>query len=232
MIDFHSHILPKVDDGSASIEESLQLLSMLSEQGVKTVCATPHFLASKTDVQAFFDKRQAAYDALKPSLSEAFPEIRLGAEVFYYNGISRMQELCRFCIGGSRLLLLEMPFGSWSEYNIREVIELSCSGEFQLVLAHIERYPAFQNKKNLERLLDSDILLQSNASTFLSFKTRRKALRLLAQEKIHFIGSDCHSVSARPPKISEAKAVIESRLGAGFIEFYNERATRFLEESK
>ena len=230
MIDFHSHILPKVDDGSASIEESIELLGMLSLQGVKTVCATPHFIASKTEAQAFFEKRQAALDLLKPGLSEKLPEIRLGAEVFYYNGISRMQELSRFCIEASRLLLVEMPFGLWSEYNIREILELSCSGEFQLVLAHIERYPAFQNRKTLERLLDSDILLQSNAGTFLNFKTRRRAIKLLAQDKIHFIGSDCHSVAVRPPKIAEAKAVIENKLGAGFMEFYNQRSRRYLEE--
>ncbi len=227
MIDFHSHILPNVDDGSASVSESVELINMLSQQGITKVCATPHFIASKTAPAAFFEKRQAAFEALKPHLSADAPEIKLGAEVFYYSGISKMQDLSRFCIEGSRLLLLEMPFSAWSEYNIKEIIELSCSGEFRLVLAHIERYPAFQNKKILERLADSDILLQTNASAFLHFKTRRRALGLLKQNKIHFIGSDCHSVSARPPRMAEAREVISSKLGESFVKFYDERAERF-----
>ncbi|MBQ8868793.1 MAG: hypothetical protein IJ027_03630 [Oscillospiraceae bacterium] len=230
MIDFHSHILPQVDDGSSSIKESVELLKMLSQQGVTKVCATPHFIASKTAPEAFFEKRQAAFEALKPNLTADAPKIKLGAEVFYYNGISKMQDLSRFCIEGSRLLLLEMPFHAWSEYNLKEILELSCSGEFQLLLAHIERYPAFQNKKILERLIDSDILLQTNASAFLHFKTRNRALRLLKQNKIHFIGSDCHSVSARPPRMDEAREVVSNKLGESFVKFYDERAERFLED--
>ena len=232
MIDFHSHILPNIDDGSASVSESTALLAMLSEQGVKKVCATPHFIASRTSPDAFFEKRQAALEALRPNLSADAPKIRLGAEVFYYNGISKMQGLSRFCIEGSRLLLLEMPFHAWSEYNLKEILELSCSGEFQLVLAHIERYLAFQNKKTPEKLVDSDILLQSNASAFLNFKTRRRALKLLRENKIHLIGSDCHNLTSRPPRISEARAVISKKLGEDFVKLYDKRAERFLEDSE
>lgn len=230
MIDFHSHILPQIDDGSASAKESTELLKMLSQQGVTTVCATPHFIASKITPEAFFEKRQAALETLKPHLSADAPKIKLGAEVFYYNGISRMQDLFRFCIEGSRLLLLEMPFHAWSEYNLKEIIELSCSGEFQLVLAHIERYSAFQNKKVLERLAYSDILLQTNAGSFLNFRTRSRALKLLKQNKIHFIGSDCHSISDRPPRMAEAREVVLNKLGESFVKFYDERAERFLED--
>lgn len=230
MIDFHSHILPNVDDGSGSISESLELLKMLSEQGVCKVCATPHFIAHKNSPDAFFEKRQAAYESLAPVLSAGMPEIRLGAEVFYYLGVSKMQQLSRFCIEGSRLLLLEMPFCTWNEYNVKELLELSCSGEFQIVLAHVERYLPFQNKRVLERLFDSDILMQTNASAFLSFKTRRKALKMLRENKLHLIGSDCHNLASRPPKIKEAREVIQKKLGESFVKFYDERAERFLED--
>lgn len=64
MIDFHSHILPGIDDGSASVEESLKLLEMLAEQGVKTVVATPHFYPDRTSVSDFLRRRDAAYQRL------------------------------------------------------------------------------------------------------------------------------------------------------------------------
>ncbi len=230
MIDFHSHILPNIDDGSKSASESEELLKMLFEQGVKKVCATPHFIASKQSAEAFFEKRQASYESLSPVLNTELPEIRLGAEFFYYTGISNMPELSRFCIEGSRLLLLEMPFCTWNEYSIKEVLELSCSGEFQLVIAHIERYLPFQNKRSVEKLLESDILMQTNASAFLNLKTRHRALKMLKQNKIHLIGSDCHNITDRIPRMNEAREVIFKKIGENFLEFYDERAERFLED--
>ena len=59
MVDFHSHILPALDDGSSSVEESIALLKMLSEQGVSAVCATPHFNANRTTVDEFLAARQS-----------------------------------------------------------------------------------------------------------------------------------------------------------------------------
>ena len=65
MIDFHAHILPFVDDGSASLDESMSMLRMLREQGVDTVCATPHFDALHDSPDDFFQKRNEAYSKLK-----------------------------------------------------------------------------------------------------------------------------------------------------------------------
>lgn len=227
MIDFHSHILPGIDDGSADIDESLALLEMLSRQGVDTVVATPHFYANHTSVEAFLSRRQDAYNRLKTVLTDGAPKIMLGAEVRYYEGISRMRDLRSLCIEGTRLLLLEMPMGHWTEYVIRELIDLSCSG-VTLILAHVERYYAAQSRSAWNRLLDSDILLQVNASLFLRFGTRRKAVRMLAKGEIQLIGSDCHNLTDRKPRMDEAAAYIEKRLGDGFISQMNEYTARLL----
>ena len=109
MIDFHSHILPGMDDGSKNIEESLALLRMLAEQGVKKVVATPHFYANDESVEKFLARRQQSYESLRAALPAGMPEILLGAEVRYYQGISRLKELKELCVQGSNLLLLERP---------------------------------------------------------------------------------------------------------------------------
>lgn len=229
MIDFHSHVLPNVDDGSRSVEESIQLLKMLAKQGAKTVCATPHFIAVDESPEAFFIKRQKALDALLPELSDDLPEIRVGAEVLYFSGISHLKGLSRFCIEGTRFLLLEMPFSVWNEHIVKEVLELSCSGEFQLILAHIERYLPDMPKELFSQLLEYDVIMQSNASFFLNFRTKRKALKMLRDGEIHLIGSDCHNIRSRHPKLAAARAVISRKLSEEFLEFYDERAQRFLE---
>ena len=64
MVDFHSHVLPAVDDGSRDVAESIALLTDLAKQGVKTVVATPHFYANRHSVNRFLEKRQTAYEKL------------------------------------------------------------------------------------------------------------------------------------------------------------------------
>ena len=182
MIDFHSHILPGIDDGSASVEESLKLLEMLAEQGVKTVVATPHFYPDRTSVSDFLRRRDAAYQRLCECDLSGLPDIILGAEVKYYDSIRRLPELERLCVGDTRVLLLEMPFEKWSEMTLKEVETLSRSGRLTVVLAHIDRYLAFQSREAWERLFESGVLTQVNASFFVGRFTRRKALGLISRK--------------------------------------------------
>jgi len=229
MVDFHSHILPGIDDGSQSVEESLLLLDLLSIQGVKKVVATPHFMATETTPQEFFIKRQNSYNQLKEKLLPTHPQITLGAEVLYYSGISRMQELSSFCVDGTQLLLLEMPTKKWNDYIVREVLELNCTGDITVVLAHIERYLPLLEEGVLERLIENDVLMQVNANFFLKLATRHKAIKMLKNDYIQLLGSDCHDIKYRPPRLAEARKVIERKMGEDFFGYFQERSERFLE---
>lgn len=228
MVDFHTHILPSIDDGSRNVQESVELMQMLSDQGVQTVLATPHFFADRESVDDFLLRRKAAYDELCAELPQGMPRILLGAEVKYYSGISHMDGLKKLCIGSSRLLLLEMPMSKWTEYTIKELIDLSNSRGVTLVLAHIERYMDFQDSGTLSRLLESGILMQANATFFTSFRTRRRALSMLRKGAIHFLGSDCHRVLTRPPYIGDAVSAIEKKMGRDFVALMTEYSGNML----
>ena len=97
-----------------------------------------------------------------------------------------MENLKALRIQNSKLLLLEMPMTCWTEYMIRELTELAGKGGIQIVLAHVERYLKLQKKSTWERLLESGILMQSNASFFLGFGSKKKAISLLKKGKINF----------------------------------------------
>lgn len=222
MIDWHSHVLPGMDDGSRNVAESISLINMQVSQGVNTVIATPHFYANDESVDSFLDRREGALRLLRTELPEGSPEIRLGAEVRYYQGISRMAEMTALCIEGSKLLLLEMPVAEWTEYVVRELIELSGKSSVRLVLAHIERYLHLQKWTVWERLYDSGILMQVNASFFTSFVSKRRALLLLKKGNIHFLGSDCHNMTSRPPQIGKAFACIQKKFGDDYVRQMNE----------
>lgn len=213
MIDFHSHILPGIDDGSRSVEESLRMLGALKAQGVDTAAATPHYYASHRSPEEFLERRAKAYERLRPALEQGLPDIRLGAEVRYYPGVSRLESLTSLCLEGTSLLLLEMPFGGWSEYMLREVQELARSERVTVLLAHVERYLRELKPTAWDMLLQEGVLMQSNADFFLPFLTRRRAMGLLQSGRIHLLGSDCHDPVNRRPRMDEAAAAIRERLG-------------------
>lgn len=214
MIDLHSHILPGIDDGSQNPEMTRALLDLMRRQGVQTVAATPHFYAMRKDTPEEFVRRRAeAYDRMEWKPDD--PRIILGAEVAYFDGMCHTKALDLLQLGDSGLLLVEMPFGAWSQRMIREVCQLPDLTGLTPVLAHVDRYRrADQLPKYQDELLRKGVLFQCNAEAFLPLWDRSWALRLLKRRQIHFLGSDTHNLTTRPPKMDQAAAVITRKLGA------------------
>lgn len=227
MIDFHSHILPEIDDGSKSADESIEMLKLLKDQGVTKVVATPHFYANKESVKSFLARRESSYKKIEAYINESLPDIVPGAEVRYYDGISHLDDLNKLCISGTDLLLLEMPSTKWTEYVLRELIALASKGDITVVLAHIERYIRLQPQGLFKKLLDSGILMQISSDYVYEFLTRRKALKLLADEQVRFIGTDCHDMKHRPPDMDKAVEIISKKLGRDFLDYFVHCGNRF-----
>lgn len=204
MLDFHTHILPKMDDGSRSAAESVQMLREEKRQGITDVILTPHFYAQENSPEEFLLRRNASYELLRAHLEPDMPCLHLGAEVQYFEGICQIEDLQKLRVEGTKLLLLEMPFSRWSDRVVQDALELNSMPEFQVVLAHIERYLQWQDKNIPQFLLDNGILLQCNASFFINRKTRHKAVSMLQKGQIRFVGSDCHNMEYRPPNLQEA----------------------------
>ncbi len=200
MIDFHTHILPGVDDGSASVAESLAMLREEARQGVREVVLSPHFYPEHTSPDRFLEKRQRAWETLMPALEEGLPKLHLGAEIQYFEGISRAEKLGKLTIQGSRILLLEMPFCPWTERMVNEIHALQAKGEVQVMLAHIDRYLHMIHKGLVDRFLEDGILIQANLDFLTHWSARRKALTMLRQGQIHALGSDCHNMNNRAPR--------------------------------
>ena len=222
MIDFHSHILPLMDDGSKSVEDSINMLQELSRQGVTKVAATPHFYAEKESVESFLTRRNEAFELLKPHLSGQEPQILLGAEIKYYQGISKLNSLKALQLEDSGILLIEMPFSHWTEYTVKEISDIASNGDLTVVIAHIERYMRLGNRKNISRLQNCDVLIQANAEFFSNVFTRNKALNMLYNGDIQLIGTDCHNMTVRRPNMNKAVDSINKKFGNEFLEIIND----------
>lgn len=232
MIDIHSHILPGMDDGSRSVEESVKMLEASARQGVRYIAATSHFYAMENSPEQFLRRRAAAAALLQTVWQPQFPRLALGAEVYYFDGISRTDKLDQLKLENTRLLLLEMPFSAWSGRMVTEILDIQSRRDTTVLLAHIERYMAFQKPAVWRELLDNGVRMQCNAEFFLHWKTKRKALRMLREGKIHFLGSDCHNVTTRPPRLGEAMEVIDKALGSAGRRILNREAMALLAEPR
>lgn len=180
------------------------MLRASANQGVTAMVATPHFYPMENSPERFLSRRNAAAEQLREVWQKDFPKLYLGAEVYYFEGIAMAQEVEALCIGDTGVLLLEMPFSTWSERMVKEIKELHGRQGITVLMAHIERYMRFQKDAVWEDLLRAGVLMQSNAEFFLHWNTRKKARRMLREERIHLLGSDCHNMKSRPPMLGEA----------------------------
>lgn len=221
VVDFHSHVLPCIDDGSASIEESIAMLRMEAEQGIRRVVATPHFYPQTDSPERFLARRNAAEARLKDAMSgqENLPEIICGAEVYFFSGISDCEALPELAIGNKNCILIEMPMTTWKKKMYAELEAIQAKWGITPIIAHVDRYLGALSDHGIPQQLEKlPVLVQANASFFLRSGSRGKALRMLKRDQIQLLGSDCHSIKNRPPKLDQALQIIEKNLPIDVLE--------------
>ncbi len=219
--DFHCHILPGIDDGSKDLTESLTMLHLMAKQGIDHVVATPHFYAERDSLEEFLKKRNRAEAMLRAGASKmgSVPGISVGAEVFYFRGMSESEFLPQLTIRGKRCILIEMPPPPWSGVIYRELEDIWQKRGLTPVIAHIERYIGpFRTRGVMNKLASLPVLVQANANFFLDHSTSSAAMRLLKEGHIHLLGSDCHNLTTRKPNLGPALERIEQKLGREVLE--------------
>ena len=193
-IDFHSHILPRLDHGSDGRETSASQLAMMQSVGTQTVCATSHFYPQKILLDTFLKRREECLRALLERVDDApRPQILLGAEVLICEGMENMDGLRELCLQGTNLLLLEMPFlggTAWTP-KLYETAEEIMSMGIQPVLAHVDRYP----KKAIEPLLKKGLLAQVNADGLCRLMKRKQLVEWIDSGYVVALGSDLHGAA-------------------------------------
>ena len=220
--DFHSHVLPGIDDGSQSLEESLKLLRMEAEQGIRRVVATPHFYGHRDTLEGFLSRREAAATQLKEAMKAEsdLPQVLVAAEVYYFNGISETSVLKDLTVEGTDCVLIEMPMQEWTESMYREIARIPERQGLQPIIAHIDRYiRPLRRNSHVAKMEQLPVWIQANGEFFLNRMTQNMALRMMKEERIHLLGSDCHNLSSRKPNLDEAEARIREKLGQEALDY-------------
>jgi protein-tyrosine phosphatase len=206
VIDLHFHVLPGIDDGPESLEQSLALARAAAASGVDTLVATPHVsFTYRNDAERI----GRLTDELRERLAAegVALELRAGAEVaLTYIDELEPEELSRLSLGDSGWLLVEPPFTPASFALGELVLGVQRRGH-RVLLAHPERCPAFhRDPAMLGALIDAGVLTSITAGALVGrfgSAPRRFALKLLREHKVHNVASDAHDLRGRAPGMAQ-----------------------------
>lgn len=229
VIDFHSHILPAIDDGSKSLEMSLEMIEEAISQGVEVMVATPHFYAYSSRIEEFLKKRQKAYESLTEALEDKQIKIILGTEVAYFNGISQSDKLDGMTIAGTNVLLLELPFQKWEKEVVEEVREMAYNSRYKIMIAHLDRYMSIvENKKAIKEILSMPVVIQLNIKSFDDFLRRMKLGKIIKKNCDVVLGTDCHNLKSRKPNLQHGREIIKKKFGQKYLDLIDQYGTSLL----
>lgn len=197
------------------------MLRVEAQQGIRQVIATPHFYAHSDSPERFLERRDQAACILRDEIAgqEDLPQILLGAEVLFFPGISDSDMISELTISGKGCILLEMPLSPWSDRMYREIEGIWTKQGITPIIAHVDRYISPFGTHGIPRRLEElPVLVQANAGFFLNWSTSAMAMRMLQRGQIHLLGSDCHNLHSRPPRMGDAIEKIRQRLGTEALE--------------
>lgn len=207
-VDIHTHILPQIDDGSRSWEQTERMLRIQQEQGVTDIIATPHFdweenYQNPEQIRELVAQANELAARVTPGIT-----IYSGCEVLYSPGvIEAYKKGDILTLAESRYVLVEFfPRSSYQE--IEEGIRSFVREGLVPVIAHVERYQCLMNEYDrLYELSKMGAVMQMNSRSFLGKRFDKRARlcrKMIENGYVQFLGSDCHNDGQRPPQMKQS----------------------------
>jgi protein-tyrosine phosphatase len=222
MIDIHHHLLFGLDDGSPDLSTSVEMAKIAVADGITHVVCTPHASGAYA-----FDPVQIATRAaaIREALAAASIPLTLGLGCDFHMSYDNIQEAlttpAKFSINGGHFLLVELPdFGLTPTLN-ETFYQMQLAG-ITPILTHPERNSTLQ--KDPARLVDwvrSGVLIQITANSLtgeMGKPAEQMSHRLLADRWVHFIATDAHNTTTRPPRMSTARDIVAKRYSAAYAD--------------
>ena len=223
MVDIHSHVVPDIDDGSTSLEMSIQMLKRAYAQGVTDIFCTSHSYYIDNNTYKYMDK----FKAFKKKVFLEVPNIKL------YSGC---ELLCS--VHDMERIIAKLKSGDYNTLNQRNVVLVECytdvvpteaiyiahsllQAEYTPIFAHVERYPYLFDGITIDKLINMGCMIQVNTYSFAEAKNSSMGMRaeeLLNNKQIHFLGSDAHNITWRPPMIKSGLEYIREHTDRDYYE--------------
>ena len=217
MIDMHTHILPNIDDGSESMEETIKMLKEAKKAGFTDIITTSHYIENSYDITK--RERKNIINEIKSKLDIENINIKLynGAEAYISNNIYELIPT----LNNSKYLLMELPMNNKVLYLDNVIYSLESKG-ITPIIAHPERYSYVQNDiKFVEELVERGVLFQSNYGSIIGKygnDASKCAKKLLKKKLIHFLGTDTHKSNSIYAQMNIILKKLEKITGKEYLE--------------
>lgn len=228
MIDTHIHIIPGVDDGPKTIEDSKAMLDMLKQQGVEAVITTSHFREGISLNETLAEQ----YRLLEVASSNWGIKTFIGNELFLdEQGYEALKLKSVYTLANSRYVLVELPFYHFYPFHKELLFRIQMLG-YKVILAHIERYRIFhEHPELLQEFIEKGMYGQLTTGIFDERKGRKNALKWIKQGYVQLVGSDGHNISNRPPKLKDAYDIISKKFDSQTADvLFRHNPTRIIED--
>ena len=231
MIDFHSHILPGIDDGAKNLEQSIAMVNEAKKVGFTKIISTSHYMENYYECNE--KNRKELLEQVQKNVNGI--ELCLGNEIYITNNIIELlQNGQASSINGTKYVLFEFPLITTRPMNDKEVIYRLVENGYIPIIAHPERYPFIQeNPDYLYKLEEMGALFQANYGSIIGMyglKAKKTLKILLKNNLISFFGSDAHrpeQVYNKMPKIiKKLKKIISNEEFEEFTEINPERVLK------
>lgn len=209
IVDFHSHIIPGLDDGSRNFAMTSSMLDISKKQGVEYIAATSHFICGELEYS------REEYDFILKNVRENVKDINVvsGMEVYINPDLKKLYKEKRiWTINNSRYMLIELPMNDFPMYTEEVFYDLRLEGIVP-ILAHPERNRAIiKDETLLEALIEQGAMSQMNVGSLTGAfgKTVKEfSERLVKRNMIHILGSDAHNDVHRTTSVEEGRKMLK-----------------------
>ena len=222
MIDLHTHILPNIDDGSRSIDETFNLIKEAKEAGFQKIVLTSHYMENYYETE--IAEREVWVKAIYENLQAKNVDINLflGNEIYMSENIIKLlEERKASTINDTSYVLFELPLNA-EPLNLYDVIYEMQQYKLVPILAHPERYSFVQREPELVYdLVEKGVLMQANYGSIIGQygqKAQMIVKKFFEGNMIHLLGSDVHRQNTIYPKIPQILSELNSLIGEEKIE--------------
>ena len=201
MIDLHCHILPKIDDGSRSMDETIAILKEAVKAGFHTICFTPHYAEPQYSNTKNENEKILEEVRKIANLENLKIELLLGNEIFISADIEKLLKIQKVApLAGSQYVLIEVPmYQELPQEIVHNMLDCIKQNGYKIIIAHPERYIYIQQNPNkLLEYFGNDVVFQGNYGSILGSygKDAQKTIKkLLKNKNIHYFSTDVHRIN-------------------------------------
>ena len=220
-MDMHCHLLPEVDDGAQSMEDTRQMLQMALDEGIQYIVVTPHYHPHRGKKPPKVLRHQLKLMREEAARIDEKLRVYLGTEIYYGQDVPELlREEKVLTMNRTNYVLVEFSHSDPYEYICQGIRQIQMKG-YEVILAHIERYHCMcDNIEDAAHIAEMGVKIQVNADSITGEngrKVKRFVKQMMDRDLVYCVGTDAHRPGASPPRMKKAAEYVKKKYGEDYM---------------